>query len=200
MLKEGDKAPRFQLESDSGQKVDSKDLAGNRYVVYFYPKDSTPGCTIEAIDFTKNASKFEKIGVKVFGVSRDSIKSHCSFRDKHALKIALLSDPDLTLHNAFGAFGEKSMYGKKIMGTIRSTFIVGPTGAIEKAYPSVKVAGHADAVLAFIAGGAATSAPSERKSEKQPASKKSSAKPAAKKSVTKPAARKPAEKKPAAKK
>lgn len=150
MLKEGDKAPAFELESDAGGTVRSKDLAGQRYVIYFYPKDSTPGCTREAQAFTLAKAPFDALGVRVYGVSRDSIASHCTFRAKYELTIPLLSDPTLSLHKAFGAFGEKVSYGKKSEGVLRSTFVVGANGIVEKVWPSVKVDGHADAVLAFL--------------------------------------------------
>ncbi|MFT3774620.1 MAG: peroxiredoxin [Minicystis sp.] len=153
MLKEGDKAPAFELESDAGNKVKLADFAGKKLVIYFYPRDNTPGCTREAIGFSEAVDKITAAGATVLGVSRDSIKSHCSFRDKYSLKIRLLSDGDLTLHKAFGAFGEKSMYGKKVEGTIRSTFVIGPDGVITKVFPNVKVDGHVDQVLAALGGG-----------------------------------------------
>lgn len=186
MLKEGDKVPNFSLESDSGKRVSLSDFAGKTLVLYFYPKDSTPGCTREAIAFTASRRAIEKAGGAVVGVSRDSIKSHCSFRDKYALDIPLLSDPDLTLHKAFGAWGEKMMYGKKITGVLRSTFLV-RDGRVVRAFPSVKVDGHADQVLAALSGAPAA--------KTKPATK---AKPAAKaKAAAKPS---PKAKKPAAKK
>jgi len=192
MLREGEKAPAFELESDRGMRRSSADFKGKRYVVYFYPRDNTPGCTLEAIDFTRAKAKFDALGVPVLGVSKDSVKSHCGFRDKHSLGIELLSDPELVTHKAFGAFGEKTMYGKKVEGTIRSTFIVGTDGKIERVFPSVKVAGHADAVLAALGGAAPAAA--RKPLAKKPAAKK----PAAKKPATtkKPAATK----KPSAKK
>ena len=147
MLKEGDRVPAFALESDSGTKVSSKDLLGSPAVVYFYPRDSTPGCTREAEAFSAAVPALKKLGARVVGISKDSVKSHCSFRDTYALKIPLLSDPDLKVHKAFGAYGEKTMYGKKVMGTIRSTFVVGSDGTIARVFPKVKVDGHADAVL-----------------------------------------------------
>jgi peroxiredoxin Q/BCP len=147
MLAEGDKAPKFDLESDSGDRMSLGDFAGKHLVLYFYPKDNTPGCTREAQAFSEAAAKIRKMGAEVVGVSKDSIKSHCSFRDKYGLKFPLLSDPELKLHKAFGAWGEKTMYGKKIEGTLRSTFIIGPTGKVLKVFPSVKVDGHADAVI-----------------------------------------------------
>src|SRR5262245_1158283 len=113
MLKEGDKAPSFSLDSDSGKKVRSADFAGKTLVLYFYPRYNTPGCTREAIAFSGAQAAFAKAGAAVVGVSKDSVASHCKFRDQHKLSIPLLSDPDLSLHKAFGAYGEKTMYGKK---------------------------------------------------------------------------------------
>ena len=182
MLSAGDKAPKVKLPADDGSNFDLAAKKGEHVVVYFYPRDDTPGCTVEAIEFTKAAAAFKKLGATVVGVSKDTIASHCRFRDKHKLKIALLSDPDLTVHKAFGAWGEKTMYGKKVEGVIRSTFLIGPDGKVARAWPSVKAAGHAEAVLAALKGGGAPAKPAAKK-------------PAAKK----PAAKKPAAKKPAAK-
>jgi peroxiredoxin Q/BCP len=153
MVGEGDKAPSFELESDSGERVALKDFAGEYLVFYFYPKDSTPGCTREAQAFTEAKRKLSAAGAAVVGVSKDSIKSHCGFRDKYGLNFPLLSDPDLKVHDAYGAYGEKMMYGKKVMGTIRSTFLIGPDGKIARAWRGVKVDGHVDAVLDAIRGG-----------------------------------------------
>ncbi len=152
MLDTGAKAPDFTLDSDAGKKVSLKDFAGKTLVLYFYPKDDTPGCTREAQAFSKARADIAKNGGVVVGVSKDTVASHCKFRDKYGLSIPLLSDPDLSVHKAYGAFGEKTMYGKKVLGTIRSTFLV-RDGKIVKAYPSVKVDGHADQVLAFLKGG-----------------------------------------------
>jgi peroxiredoxin Q/BCP len=146
-LAAGDKAPKFDLESDAGKRVKLADFAGTWLVLYFYPKDNTPGCTREAIDFTKNVAKLKKAGASVLGVSKDSVKSHCTFRDKFDLAFPLLSDPDLAVHRAYGAYGTKVMYGKKVEGVIRSTFLVGPDGKIARAWRSVKVDGHVDKVL-----------------------------------------------------
>jgi len=129
--------PAFDLESDQGKRVRSADLAGKWSVVYFYPRDSTPGCTREAIGFTEAAPALKKLGAQVYGVSKDSIASHCAFRDKYSLSIPLLSDPDLKTHRAFGAWGKKTMYGKEVEGTIRSTFLVAPDGSIAKAWKGV---------------------------------------------------------------
>jgi peroxiredoxin Q/BCP len=193
MLKEGDEAPAFELSSDAGKTIKLSSYAGKKVVLYFYPKDNTPGCTRESVAFSEAAPRFAKEGVTVLGVSKDSIKSHCSFRDKHGLKIPLLSDPDLAVHKAYGAWGEKMMYGKKVEGTIRSTFIIGPDGKVQKAFTSVKVDGHVDEVLAAIGG-----APAKAEAPAKPKAA-APAKPAAK-APAKPAASKAASKKPTAKK
>jgi peroxiredoxin Q/BCP len=150
MLTEGKKAPAFSLESSEGKKVALKDLAGGYAVIYFYPRDSTPGCTVEAEGFRDAMPKFKKKGVKVFGVSKDSIASHQKFCDKYGLTFPLLSDPDGAMIEAYGAWGEKNMYGKKMMGIIRSTVIVGPDGKVFKVFPKVKPPGHAEEVLAAL--------------------------------------------------
>lgn len=150
MIEEGAKAPSFSLESDSGETVDLASFAGSWLVLYFYPKDDTPGCTREAQAFSEAMGQLKKVGAQVVGVSKDSAKSHCGFRDKYALKFPLLSDPELRTQKAFGAYGEKTMYGKKTMGTIRSTFIIDPKGKIAKVFSNVKVDGHAEAVLVAL--------------------------------------------------
>jgi peroxiredoxin Q/BCP len=147
VLGQGAKAPKFDLEADSGKHVTLGDFAGKWLVLYFYPRDSTPGCTREAQDFTKAAARFKKLGAQVVGVSKDSVKSHCGFKDKIGIGFPLLSDPDLAVHRAYGAWGTKTMYGKKVEGVIRSTFLVAPDGKIARAWRSVKVDGHAEKVL-----------------------------------------------------
>ena len=151
MLQVGDPAPAFTLPADGDRTITSGDLAGKPYVVYFYPKDSTPGCTTEACDFRDNFARVTAAGATVFGVSKDSVKSHDRFKAKYTLPFPLLSDTELTLHQAYGAWGMKKMYGKEFEGTIRSTFLVGADGTIAAAWPSVKVKGHVDAVLAALA-------------------------------------------------
>jgi peroxiredoxin Q/BCP len=156
---------------------------GKTLVLFFYPKDSTPGCTREAQGFTASKKAIEKAGGVVVGVSRDSVKSHCSFRDKYGLAIPLLSDPDRKLHEGFGAWGEKVMYGKKVLGAIRSTFLI-KDGKIGKVWPSVKVDGHVEAVIAALGGksdaGAATAktkpAPKAKAKAKAAPKKKTKAK------------------------
>ena len=124
-----------------------KDLAGQYAVIYFYPKDNTPGCTIEANDFNKARKKLEKLDAVVLGVSKDSIESHGKFVGKYKLKFPLLSDPSGKMLEKYDAWGEKNMYGKKFMGIIRSTVVIGPDGKVIKHFPKVKVKGHVDAVI-----------------------------------------------------
>ena len=143
----GDKFPDFVLQDENGETFDSKTLAGKRYVIYFYPKDNTSGCTREAQAFTENIKAFNDLGIPVYGVSKDSVASHRKFIDSKELKIKLLSDPDHVLLESSGAWGTKVMYGKETTGTIRSTFIVGKDGNIEAVWKKVKVDGHVDKVL-----------------------------------------------------
>jgi thioredoxin-dependent peroxiredoxin len=153
MLKEGDKAPDFTLDGPAGKVTLSKLLAegpARAVVLYFYPKDKTPGCTREGQAFSAARKAFEKAGAVVYGISKDSVASHASFAESCGISVSLLSDPDLTVHRAFGAYGEKTMYGKKVLGTIRSTFVVGRDRTLVRVFSSVKVDGHADAVLAAI--------------------------------------------------
>jgi thioredoxin-dependent peroxiredoxin len=131
--------------------VKLSDAKGKFAVVYFYPRDNTPGCTREAQAFSKAAKAFTKAGAVVYGISKDSVESHRRFASQCDLTIDLLSDPDLATHKTYGAYGEKIMYGKKTLGTIRSTFIVDPTGKIARVFPRVKVDGHVEAVLEAIA-------------------------------------------------
>ncbi len=150
MLKEGQKAPAFSLEADSGQRVSLADFAGKQVVLYFYPRDSTPGCTREAEAFRDVAPQLKKLKAVVLGVSKDSIASHCKFRDKYKLNFSLLSDPEGKTIEAYGAWGEKKLYGKVSMGILRSTVVIGADGKIKRLFPKVKVEGHADAVLAAL--------------------------------------------------
>ncbi|MEZ4405836.1 MAG: thioredoxin-dependent thiol peroxidase [Polyangiales bacterium] len=143
----GEKAPGFSLQSDAGETVTLAGLKGRWVVLYFYPKDDTPGCTVEAKEFTDLADDFAKDGVTVLGVSKDTVASHCKFRDKHGLRVTLLSDPDLAVQRAYGAWGEKNMYGKTVEGTLRTTFLIDPDGDIESVWTSVRAAGHAAKVL-----------------------------------------------------
>ncbi|HUZ40947.1 MAG TPA: thioredoxin-dependent thiol peroxidase [Acidimicrobiales bacterium] len=146
----GAKAPAFSLPNQVGKTVSTKDLAGERFVVYFYPADDTPGCTKEACQFNDGLSSFRKLGVKVIGVSPDNAEKHVAFRQKYVLTFDLLSDPEKKVMTKYGAYGEKMMYGKKVTGVIRSTFVIGPTGRIEHAWYGVRADGHADKVLATL--------------------------------------------------
>jgi len=148
MLKAGDKAPDFKVHSDQGKEVTLSQVLGKKDVIlYFYPKDNTSGCTKEACSFRDNMPKFDTKKAVVFGVSPDSVKSHQGFIQKQNLNFTLLSDPDHQVAEAYGAWGEKSMYGKKYMGILRSTFIIGKNGIIKKVYEKVKPEGHAEEVL-----------------------------------------------------
>jgi len=146
-LSAGDKAPAFKIETDGGEAISSSGLKGAPYLVYFYPKDDTSGCTKEAIEFSQNLKKFDKLGVTVLGVSKDSVESHAKFRKKHKLKIALGSDPATKMANDWGVWGEKTLYGRKYMGMERATFLVDGKGVIKQAWRKVKVPGHVEAVL-----------------------------------------------------
>jgi peroxiredoxin Q/BCP len=143
----GEKFPDFILKDENGEEFDSKKLEGIRYVIYFYPRDNTSGCTREAVEFSENFPRFMMRNIPVIGVSKDSVASHRKFIDSKNLKIKLLSDPDHVLLEAAGAWGTKIMYGKETTGTIRSTFIVGKDGIVEAAWKKVKVDGHVEKVL-----------------------------------------------------
>ncbi len=146
MADEGDMAPDFAVETPEGVKR-LADFAGRKLVVYFYPKDDTPGCTKEAIAFTGLGAEFAAADTVVLGVSKDSLASHAKFASKHGLGVLLGSDPEGTMIEAFGAWVEKSMYGKSYMGIDRSTFLIDRGGRIARAWRKVKVPGHAEAVL-----------------------------------------------------
>lgn len=143
----GEPAPDFALSTDDGATISAASLRGRKFVLYFYPQDDTEGCTIEAIDFTARAAEFEAADTLVIGVSPDSIASHCKFRAKHDLAVKLASDPERKAIEAFGAWQEKSMFGRRYMGVVRSTFLIGADGRIAGAWPKVRVRGHAEAVL-----------------------------------------------------
>jgi len=143
---EGDKAPDFELETEGGP-ARLADFAGKTLVLYFYPKDDTSGCTLEAQNFTRLAPEFRKAGVKVIGVSRDPMKKHEKFIAKYDLAVPLASDEDGTISDAFGTWVEKSMYGRKYMGMERATYLIGADGKVLKAWRKVKVPGHAEEVL-----------------------------------------------------
>jgi peroxiredoxin Q/BCP len=146
----GETAPAISLPRDGGHIVNLSDFAGKKVVLYFYPKDDTPGCTKEAIGFTERAGDFAAAGAVVLGVSKDSVKKHDKFIAKHDLKIALLSDEEGDVCERYGVWVEKSMYGKTYMGIERATFLIGADGKIAQVWPKVKVPGHVDEVLAAV--------------------------------------------------
>ena len=143
----GTPLPAFALQDDQGAMVTAKDFKGHWTVLYAYPKDSTPGCTTEACDFRDNLARVQSVGAQVYGISRDSLKSHQNFITKQSLPFRLLSDPECALLKPLGAFGKKVMYGKELEGVIRSTFLVDPKGVIRHVWPKVSVKGHVQAVL-----------------------------------------------------
>lgn len=150
MLKVGDTVPNFALESDTAGMVKASDLKGTRYVLYFYPKDDTPGCTTEACSFRDNLPKFGELGVPVYGVSADNVKKHSKFTQKFLLNFPLLADPERQLIEPMGVWVEKSMYGRKYMGIARMTFVVNANGKIEQVWEKVKPDGHAEEVLGWL--------------------------------------------------
>jgi peroxiredoxin Q/BCP len=194
MLASGTTAPPFQLESSDGGTVSRDALAGKIAVLYFYPRDNTPGCTIEAQEFRDQLAAFKAAGAAVFGVSRDSIASHCKFRDKYGLTFPLLTDVDGAAMTRYQAWGDKVLYGKKITGVIRSTVVIDRDGKIARHWPKVVVKGHAAEVLAFVqslggggrqgTGGAKGSSSSDGE-EEQPRAPKAARPARAKASATK---------------
>lgn len=150
MLESGDKAPDFTLPTNGGETLSLKSLKGKTVVLYFYPKDMTPGCTTEAQDFRDHSKDFDKAGAVIVGVSKDSVKRHDNFVEKLSLPFQLVSDEDGTLCEAFGVWVEKSLYGRKYMGIARATFIIDGKGVIRHVWPNVKVKGHAEDVLATL--------------------------------------------------
>jgi thioredoxin-dependent peroxiredoxin len=195
MLKVDDIAPAFRLACTSGKDVSLADLRGKKVVLYFYPKDDTPGCTRESCDFRDNLARLKGQGAIVLGVSRDTIASHTRFRTKYELPFELLSDPEAKAGKAYGAFGQKMMYGRPIVGTIRSTFLIDEKGRIAAVWSPVKVDGHVDQVLAALAGKSVSKASSPRSTRsprlpQSPHSIGSLAKPAKRAAVTKPASKK----------
>lgn len=150
-IEPGKKAPAFTLVSDRGEKVKLADLAGSPVVLYFYPKDDTPGCTKEACNFRDRLDEIQQHGAKVFGVSPDDAKSHQKFRDKYSLNFPLLIDTDHKVAEKYGAWREKNMYGKKSMGIQRSTYLIGPDGKVVKVWKKVSVDGHDDQVIEALA-------------------------------------------------
>jgi len=146
-LNEGDKAPDFNLATDGGGQVKLSALKGKKVVIYFYPKDDTPGCTKESWQFRDDHPKFKKEGVEIIGISKDSAESHDKFKAKYELNFTLAADPDLEAIKAYEVWKEKNMYGKKSMGVERSTFLIDEQGKIAKAWRKVSVDGHAEEVL-----------------------------------------------------
>jgi thioredoxin-dependent peroxiredoxin len=216
MLGVGASVPNFELEDESGNQHSSAGLRGSRYVLYFYPKDDTPGCTKEACGFRDNLPKFDSLATKIFGVSADDVKAHRKFVDKFSLTFPLLADTQRALIQGMGVWVEKSMYGKKYMGIARATFVVNAQGTIEKVWEKVSPETHAEEVRAYLAGDATAPAASKKvpdapanaalaaktTSKKTPAGKPAQTKNAAAKklAVKKPEAKKPAPKKVALKK
>jgi len=147
MLSEGDPVPKFESSDANGNKVKSSDFKGKKHVIYFYPKDFTPGCTTEADEFTKDYSKFQKEGIEVIGVSPDDVDSHKKFCDKMGIKFPLLADTDKEISQKFGVWGKKNFMGREYMGVQRSTFLVDEKGKIFRIFPKVKPAGHSKEVL-----------------------------------------------------
>ncbi len=147
----GKKIPAFSIATTAQSKLTNKDLLGKPYVLYFYPKDDTPGCTIEGKDFRDRYRDFSKLGVRVLGVSRDTLASHAKFQGKYSLPFDLISDPDEALCQQFGVMKDKNMYGRKVRGIERSTFLVDADGVLRKEWRKVKVDGHVAEVLAAAA-------------------------------------------------
>ncbi len=150
MIKEGDKVPSFSLKDSDGKTVKSTDFKGKKHVIYFYPKDFTPGCTVEADEFSQDYKKFQKEKIEVIGVSKDDVDSHKKFCEKMKIPYTLLADINTDLAKKFGVWGKKKFMGREYMGVIRSSFLVNEKGKIFKVYPKVKAAGHSkDVLLAF---------------------------------------------------
>ena len=152
MLEVGSKAPDFTLKNQEGQEVSLSQFAGKRVVLYFYPRDNTPGCTRQACGFAQNYEGFTQRDVVVIGVSKDSVASHLKFAQKYELPFVLLSDPDLEAIQAYGVWQEKKLYGKVSMGVVRTTYIIDPQGVIEKVMPKVKPDTNATEILAYLDG------------------------------------------------
>jgi peroxiredoxin Q/BCP len=152
VLEEGTAAPDFALARDGGEEIRLSDYLGKKVVLYFYPKDDTPGCTTEACNFRDDHSALVAAGAAVLGVSPDTVKSHDTFKLKHALPFALLSDPDHEVAEMYGAWGEKKMFGRTYMGVIRSTYVIDEDGVIIKVFPKVRPKNHSQQVLEVLSG------------------------------------------------
>jgi peroxiredoxin Q/BCP len=150
-LTQGTPAPDFTVETDRGETVSLKDFKGKHVVLYFYPKDDTPGCTVEACNFRDNMGRIETAGAVVLGISLDDVESHQKFRDKLELPFPLLADTDHKVADAYGVYGKKEFMGREYMGIDRATFLIGPDGKLEKVWPKVNPQGHADEVLEALA-------------------------------------------------
>lgn len=146
-LNVGDKAPDFTLETDEGKKITLSKLHGKKVILYFYPKDNTPGCTKEACDFRDNFTKLNSLGTEVFGISKDNQKSHTKFKEKYALPFTLLVDPNADVCEAYGVINKKSLFGKTFLGIQRSTFLIDEKGVISALWRKVKVNGHVEQIL-----------------------------------------------------
>ena len=149
-IKIGDTAPDFRSTNENGEKISLQDFKGKKIVLYFYPKDNTSGCTQEACDFRDNFARIKKAGAVVLGVSPDSEKSHTNFKEKYELPFTLVVDTDKAICEAYGVWQEKSMYGRKYMGVVRTTFIINEKGKITHIFEKVKVAGHVESVLGAL--------------------------------------------------
>ena len=147
MISEGDPIPKFEINDADGNKVKSTNFKGKKHVIYFYPKDFTPGCTIEADEFSKDYKKFQKEGIEIIGISPDDVGSHKKFCEKMKIKYILLADVDKQVSKIFGVWSKKNFMGREYMGVIRSTFLVNEKGKIFKIYPKVKARGHSKQVL-----------------------------------------------------
>ncbi len=146
-MKVGEAAPKFTAPDRAGKSISIEDFQGRSIVLYFYPKDNTPGCTTQAIDFTDKLAAFQALNTQVIGISPDSIASHCKFIDKHNLKIILLSDPEHQIAESYGVWQLKKFMGKEYMGIVRSTFLIDSTGNISQIWSNVRVKNHVDTVL-----------------------------------------------------
>ncbi len=147
MISEGDLVPKFELEDSDGNKIKSTDLKGKKHVIYFYPKDFTPGCTTEADEFSKDYNKFKKSGIEIVGISPDDVNSHKKFCEKMGIRYVLLADTDKEVSKKFGVWAKKKFMGREYMGVIRSTFLVNEKGKVFKVFPKVKAVGHSKQVL-----------------------------------------------------